>query len=97
MIPKIFAGTDANIKMTIAGGFNISDIADIIVTLTRSGVSKVFKKSTGEIVISGFDLIVTIQANIITSPGTYDVSVRLIDQLAKTRGITVVPDEMIFE
>lgn len=95
--PKIFAATDANILMTIAGGFNIIDISDIIVTLTRNGVSKVFKKSTGEIVVSGLNLIITVQANIITAPGTYAVSVRLLDQASKTRGITVVPDELIFE
>lgn len=97
MTTKIFAATDANIKMTIAGGFNITDINDITVNLTRNGVSKVFKKSTGEIAVSGLDLIITVQANIITSPGTYTVSVRLLDMLNKTRGITTVPSELVFE
>lgn len=96
-IPKIFAATDANIIMTIAGGFSVADISDIIVTLTRNSVSKVFKMSTGEIVVSGLDLIITVQANIITTTGAYAISVRLIDLNSKTRGITVVPDELVFE
>ena len=72
--PKIFAGTDANIRLTIDtdplstsyAGFGLADIDDLIVTLTRNNISKLFKISTGEIVVSGSDLIMTIHNNIIT-------------------------------
>lgn len=94
---KIFAATDANIRMTIAGGFNVADINDIILTLTINSVSRVFKYSTGEITISGFDLMTTVAANSITTLGKYKVSVRLVDKSNKFRGITVTPDELEFE
>lgn len=96
-MPKIFAATDTNILMTIAGGFNVSDINDIILTLTRDKTQRTFKLSTGEIAISGTDLITTVAANSITVIGTYAVSVRLIDKSNKFRGITVVPDQLEFE
>jgi len=95
--PKLFASTDVNILMTIAGGFNIADIDDITVTLTRNAVTKVFKYSTGEITVSGLDLILTIGSNIITSAGTYAVNVKLLDNNGKIRGITVTPEELTFE
>ena len=103
--PKIFAGTDANIRLTIDtdplstsyAGFGLADIDDLVVTLTRNNVSKLFKISTGEIVVSGADLIMTIHHNIITEKGTYDVSVRLVDQSAKIRGITSSLETLTFE
>ena len=103
--PKIFAATDANIRLTIDtdplsasyAGFGLADIDDLTVTLTRNNVSKLFKISTGEIVVNGADLIMTIHNNVITDKGTYDVSVRLIDQAAKIRGITSSLETLTFE
>ena len=103
--PKIFAGTDANIRLTIDtdplsanyAGFGLADIDDLVVTLTRNSVSKIFKISTGEIVVSGSDLIKNKQNNIISENGTYDVSVRLVDQAAKIRGITSSIETLTFE
>jgi len=68
-----------------------------VVTLTRNSVSKLFKISTGEIVVSGANLIMTIHNNIVTEKGTYDVSVRLVDQAAKIRGITSSIETLTFE
>lgn len=96
-MPKIFAATDANIKMVIAGGFNVADIEDIIVTLKINTTTRTFKLSTGEITISGFDLIISVLANSIIQTGNYTVSVRLIDKTGKFRGITVTPDKLEFE
>ena len=103
--PKIFAATDANIRLTIDtdplsasyAGFGLADIDDLVVTLTRNSVSKLFKISTGEIVVSGANLIMTIHNNIVTEKGTYDVSVRLVDQAAKIRGITSSLETLTFE
>jgi len=83
--------------MTITSGFNIADIDDITVTLTRNAITKVFKYSTGEITVSGLDLILTIGSNIITTPGTYAINIKLLDNNAKIRGITVTPEELTFE
>ena len=103
--PKIFAGTDANIRLTIDtdplsasyAGLGLADIDALVVTLTRNSVSKLFKISTGEIVVSGANLIMTIHNNIITEKGTYDVSGRLVDQAAKIRGITSSIETLTFE
>jgi hypothetical protein len=103
--PKIFAATDANIRLTIDtdplsasyAGFGLADIDDLVVTLTRNNVSKLFKISTGEIAVNGADLIMTIHNNVITDKGTYDVSIRLTDQAAKIRGITSSLETLTFE
>lgn len=100
--PLLYVATDVDIPLQIAAGsqFELTDIADLEVTLTYKNdpeITKTWTYSDGQIAIdSNDDIFLKIGKTDVTGPGLYWISIRLTDQAGKVRGITPCPDKLRF-
>lgn len=91
---KLYASTDINIALSILRGFAISDIASITVTLTMDAIIKSFTGAS--IVIADPNITLKIDKTDITTPGWYNVKIRVTDQAGEILGITPQPEKLYF-